>query len=856
MPRSAKGEPGDQGPPGPKGDTGAQGGVGPTGPAGAKGDQGDAGPAGADGAPGAKGDPGNDGAQGPAGAKGDQGDPGPAGADGAQGPKGDAGDTGAQGPRGPQGIQGPSGAAGPKGDKGDQGEQGIQGPQGPAGTGGGGGGGTTVSGVSPWGANLLAGGNAVAINERFVSGNTISAGTQLIPVDLSGEVDSIYVDFVQAPSNSRSQAEVINVESGSSFSSTPGTYDHNFGHPTGTTLSTGSVAFSITGSGTSSNIRIDRTFFYQTGWAIAGVYKRTRLTGSAVGPAGPQGQQGVQGPAGPAGSDGAAGAKGDPGEQGPAGAAGRDGAQGPKGDKGDAGDTGPAGPKGDPGNDGADGARGPAGADGAQGAQGPKGDPGEQGIQGPQGPQGIPGVGDPGEGGARGPEGPAGPQGIAGPEGPRGPAGADGAKGDKGDTGDTGPAGPQGTQGPAGADGQDGARGPQGVAGPAGVDGAQGPQGVRGLQGEKGDTGETGPAGPQGPKGDPGTGGGGTVSGVSPWSDNLLGARLQAGHPFTTPPRVANLTEVIDLSGDIDSLLVTVANIRTSENVIGSVEVVGINNNGVYEVTIAETTARFTLSNGLDATTTITYNASDFSDTAIIEVRKRTIISGSAPSGGTPGPQGPKGDKGDTGETGPQGPKGDKGDQGEQGPAGTPAPTIVVNDNYLHLGNADLDTQGGVFNTQPFAGQNVAGQRIMGTSSSRIAEQAVRFLGTATTNNVPTGGSYTEANGSIVLPAGHWIVCAAVNLQNPNAATNSSNHRQYCYLSIDYDNNERHANSVYMRNRDAEVLHIQGKVSVTGAVITDGTKFTTIRVRVDGDGTVPGDIVVFSAHVHAYRQLI
>ena len=224
MPRSAKGEQGDEGPAGPKGDTGANGGIGP------KGDKGDTG------------ERGQDGAAGPAGAKGDK------------------GDTGEQGPQGE------------KGDKGDTGEQG------PPGTGGGGG---TVSGVSGWGSNLLAGGNAVAINSTREIGSTIPAGTQLIPVNLSGEVDSIYVDFVQAPSNSRSQAEVINVESGSSFSSTPGAYDHNFGHPTGTTLATGSVAFSITGSGASSNIRIDRTFSYQPGWAIAGVYKRTRISGSA-----------------------------------------------------------------------------------------------------------------------------------------------------------------------------------------------------------------------------------------------------------------------------------------------------------------------------------------------------------------------------------------------------------------------------------------------------------------------------------------------------------------------------------------------------------------------------------------------
>ena len=336
-----------------------------------------------------------------------------------------------------------------------------------------------------------------------------------------------------------------------------------------------------------------------------------------------------------------------------------------------------------------------------------------------------------------------------------------------------------------------------------------------------------------------GGGGGGTVSGVSGWGTNLItsgGPIVTARLGRSTPSIITASQRTIDLSGEVDSILVVV----TSSDGLhrNSVEIVApMTPAESHQVTIETTAAgggfnfthadfSFPITTGANAIIQLDRQGS--TNPRIIAVYKRTRGSVTPSTGG--------------------------GGITEAQADARYSKIPVVNDNYLHLGNADLDTQGGVVSTG--TGEQ-RGQRITGTTQVRVGEAAVRFLASATTNNLPTGTVYNETNGTIVLPAGHWILCAAVNLHNPTAAGNTNNHRQYACLSIDYDNNERHCNSVYMRNRDADVVNIAGKISVTGAVITDGSKFTTIRVIVDGDGSsLPGDIVIYSAHVHAYRQII
>ena len=171
-----------------------------------------------------------------------------------------------------------------------------------------------------------------------------------------------------------------------------------------------------------------------------------------------------------------------------------------------------------------------------------KGDAGDTGPTGAQGPAGAKG-----EDGVAGPSGPKGDKGDAGDTGPAGSAGADGAKGDKGDTGEQGQTGPQGIQGP---------QGPAGNTGPTGAQGPKGDTGETGPKGDKGDTGETGPAGP------PGTGGGGSaVSGVSGWGNNLIttgGPITTARLGLNTPSVITASRRTIDLSGEVDSILVVV----------------------------------------------------------------------------------------------------------------------------------------------------------------------------------------------------------------------------------------------------------------------------------------------------------
>ena len=242
-----------------------------------------------------------------------------------------------------------------------------------------------------------------------------------------------------------------------------------------------------------------------------------------------------------------------------------------------------------------------------------------------------------------------GEQGDEGPAGPKGDTGANGGIGPKGDKGDTGE------------------RGQDGAAGPAGAKGDKGDTGDTGPKGDKGDTGETGPAGP------PGTGGGATVSGTSGWGTNLLSSQLR------TSGTTAERTGTINLSGEIDSILVVAGAVTSTLEHRASVEI-------ITPMTVAE--SHQILIENTDAGSGFSFENLDFSFPVatganaqirldqtrlgvgrIIGVYKKTRISGSAP-GGTPGPAGPKGDKGDTGETGPQGPQGIQGPKGDKGDTG------------------------------------------------------------------------------------------------------------------------------------------------------------------------------------------
>ena len=133
----------------------------------------------------------------------------------------------------------------------------------------------------------------------------------------------------------------------------------------------------------------------------------------------------------------------------------------------------------------------------------------------------------------------------------------------------------------------------------------------------------------------------------------------------------------------------------------------------------------------------------------------------------------------------------------------------------------------------------------------------IRFDNTLSEVNIPDGATYNTSNGQLFLPVGHWILCVSLNIVT-NRATNA---RVIAALAIMQGTNERHAQSLYLRNDQFGVSQtiydrIQGKVSVAGAVnITSNTPVQCVVV-VSRQSTSTTRLDVTGAHLHAYRQLI
>ena len=349
----------------------------------------------------------------------------------------------------------------------------------------------------------------------------------------------------------------------------------------------------------------------------------------------------------------------------------------------------------------------------------------------------------------------------------------------------------------------------------------------------------------------PSGGGGGTVSGTSGWGTNLLAS--QVGSTGTTG--------TVDLSGDVDSILVVAENITNGvRSGRDSVEIVSPSGLDQAHVVYPErggtggSTSSFPIefrfTNPTSATAQIRIDSNRISSNFIVAVYKKTRLSGSAP-GGTPGPAGPKGDKGDTGETGPQGPKGDKGDTGERGPAGGGA-AIVVNDNYLRLGSFNLDSS----TDRGLVAGLENGQVITQTTAGTPASANIRFSNSvAGNNNIPTGSSYNIQTEALTLAAGHWSICLSANLHS--GAALDSNIRIYTLLSILQGDNHLADSTLYIRNREGSVLqNIQGKVNVSCVVISDGTTPINPIVTMEYDRTGTGSITIAAASISAHRMLI
>ena len=183
---------------------------------------------------------------------------------------------------------------------------------------------------------------------------------------------------------------------------------------------------------------------------------------------------------------------------------------------------------------------------------------------------------------------------------------------------------------------------------------------------------------------------------------------------------------------------------------------------------------------------------------------------------------------------------------GGSGGGGSP---LVIEDNYVHIGTPNLssETETGVVS---------GADSIRPSTTSTLQRYNVRFDNTLPNYNIPSAGTYNPANGDMILPPGHWIICASLNIQ----VTGATNSRVQADLSINHGTNQRHSQAVYLRGDgsyfgSAGINDSQGKVSVTGAVVSDG--ITPIRVRVAvARQSSPTNIRIRGAHVHGYRQLI
>ena len=109
-------------------------------------------------------------------------------------------------------------------------------------------------------------------------------------------------------------------------------------------------------------------------------------------------------------------------------------------------------------------------------------------------------------------------------------------------------------------------------------------------------------------------------------------------------------------------------------------------------------------------------------------------------------------------------------DAPEGGGGGEP---ITITDHYVHIGTPDLNgSNDGVL------GSN----NITPSGANTVTDFNVRFDNTLPMFNVPTDANYEPTNGNITLPAGHWIICASLNVVS-SAATNS---RVAAVLSINH----------------------------------------------------------------------
>ena len=179
---------------------------------------------------------------------------------------------------------------------------------------------------------------------------------------------------------------------------------------------------------------------------------------------------------------------------------------------------------------------------------------------------------------------------------------------------------------------------------------------------------------------------------------------------------------------------------------------------------------------------------------------------------------------------------------------------LVLADHYVHIGTPNLSGND--------SGVVTGSTDITPGDTGTVQDFNVRFDNTLAGYSIPTAATYNPVNGDITLPAGHWIICASLNV----VSTASTNSRVAAVLSINHGTNQRHAQALYLRNDQSQIggdgiSQVQGKVSVTGVVVSDGNN--PIRIRIAVVKQIPNSgssnnttVSIQGAHIHGYQQLI
>ena len=206
------------------------------------------------------------------------------------------------------------------------------------------------------------------------------------------------------------------------------------------------------------------------------------------------------------------------------------------------------------------------------------------------------------------------------------------------------------------------------------------------------------------------------------------------------------------------------------------------------------------------------------------------------------------------------------------GSSGTPT-RVALSDTsqyYSHLGVPDLTAT--VDNSGVLGLVRMSNGTYEATTSHAAGDTPTLFKlvfdNTTGPSNVPDAWQYNDnthpvvaERGHLILPAGQYIFCASLNLRSVGFSGNAARQVATMYITQGTANggNDRHGNTVYLRNsnmRSQVYDDMMGVMSVTGAVVSDGSTPIFIKLAVANQSGVSNPFELHGAHLHIIQQLI